>query len=188
MTLPYTPTPVKLPATIQLPQDVIDDVVVGTVNPPFQSLADALAYQILRVNGSYIQVDVTPGTYAAGTALPIVANKTGYGFSIVAGTRIRVTEAGTYLVTFTIYGGQNTAPDVPYALSLYNAGPAQPVLRSFSVQSAVVDVTQQKWSATGIVISGNNDEFHLIAPSTDVQVNTLGGVTNAQLITFTRLN
>lgn len=43
MTTPYTPVPGPLPATITLPQDVVDDVVVGTVNPPIQDLANCCA-------------------------------------------------------------------------------------------------------------------------------------------------
>lgn len=44
MTTAYTPVPTVLPASITLPQDVVDDVVVGTVNPPMQTLADAVAW------------------------------------------------------------------------------------------------------------------------------------------------
>jgi hypothetical protein len=40
----YSPTPVALPATITLPQDLVDQRTAASVNVPFKSIADGVAY------------------------------------------------------------------------------------------------------------------------------------------------
>lgn len=47
MSTVYTPSAVVMPATITLPQDLVDQRSAASVNVPFQSLADAIAYLML---------------------------------------------------------------------------------------------------------------------------------------------
>ena len=47
MSTVYTPTAVIMPGTITLPQDLVDQRSAASVNVPFQSLADAIAYLML---------------------------------------------------------------------------------------------------------------------------------------------
>lgn len=44
MSTVYTPTPTIMPASITLPQDLVDQRTAASVNVPFASLADAIAY------------------------------------------------------------------------------------------------------------------------------------------------
>lgn len=44
MSTSYSPTPAILPASITLPQDLVDQRTAASVNVPFKSLADAIAY------------------------------------------------------------------------------------------------------------------------------------------------
>lgn len=50
MSTVYTPSAVIMPATITLPQDLVDQRSAASVNVPFQSLADAIAYLMLAGN------------------------------------------------------------------------------------------------------------------------------------------
>lgn len=50
MSTAYTPTPTIMPATITLPQDLVDQRTAASVNVPFASLADAIAYLMLAGN------------------------------------------------------------------------------------------------------------------------------------------
>lgn len=50
MSTTYTPDGQTKHTSVTLPQDVINDVVVGTVNPPFQRLADNCAWLLLQAD------------------------------------------------------------------------------------------------------------------------------------------
>lgn len=65
----YPPQPVPITdVTVELPQDVIDDVVVGTVNPTLQQLADAALYnQQARI----FLADIVPDEYSDNDFLVI---------------------------------------------------------------------------------------------------------------------
>ncbi len=64
----YTPVPTPLTGDLSLPQDAIDDVVVGTVNPTFQQLADGVAFNTLARVARY---SFDAGVVANGAIMPI---------------------------------------------------------------------------------------------------------------------
>ncbi len=97
----YTPTPTPL-TTITLPQDVINDVVVGTVNPPFQNLADAVAWQD-QMNSAWGKWVFEVGTYPAATPFAISSLwDGGTGFALFP-TEVEVPLAGVYMVSVNVY-------------------------------------------------------------------------------------
>ncbi len=101
---PYFPTPVKLPSSLSVPQDVIDPVSVPTVNPNTQTLANAIAYQERRVNSCLYKGNFVPGDYADETPLTLATQAYGGGLTISGGTDVVVAEAGFYMVSFVVYG------------------------------------------------------------------------------------
>jgi hypothetical protein len=62
MTTPYVPVPALLPASINLPQDVIDPVNAASVNPVFQTCLDTLAALDVWQTGGTITA-ATPVTF-----------------------------------------------------------------------------------------------------------------------------
>lgn len=99
MTTPYVPSPVKL-VELGLPQDAIDQVVVATVNPNSQALADGVqyVYGIQECVGRY--TIVTHAGYNVGNNWELDPIEEGPGLEYDAGSKwIEVSEPGNYLVT-----------------------------------------------------------------------------------------
>jgi len=97
MSTAYAPVPTILPATITLPQDLVDQRSAASVNVPFATLADAIAYLMLdqtflrqiRVGSSVIGAtaitaksgtNVGPFDEIPSTATPIIKFFTGYAW------------------------------------------------------------------------------------------------------------
>jgi hypothetical protein len=68
MSTAYAPVPTILPATITLPQDLVDQRSAASVNVPFATLADAVAYLSAPIT-VYRRVTRPPPYISAGTAL-----------------------------------------------------------------------------------------------------------------------
>lgn len=81
MSTVYTPTPTIMPATITLPQDLVDQRTAASVNVPFQTLADAIAYLTGTVT-TYRGVNRPAAYVSAG---PAVAGDTAQTAVVVAG-------------------------------------------------------------------------------------------------------
>jgi hypothetical protein len=120
MTTPYVPVPALLPASITLPQDVVDQVVVGTVNPPFQDLANAVAWQE-EIRAACFQAVIANGTYAAAVGLDL--DPTGsiqQGVTITGSNkRILFAASGLYMVNFQVTG---LSTDPPAFIDAYQLG------------------------------------------------------------------
>jgi hypothetical protein len=134
MTTAYVPVPAPLPGTITLPQDVVDDVVVGTVNPPMQDLANDGAWQG-RIRGTVFQALVDyPGAspYAAAVGLNLLpSGSIQQNITLVgpANKRIAFTYAGLYLIQFQVTGFSTDAPpfSYPYQMGIFKVGSTTPV-------------------------------------------------------------
>lgn len=71
MSTSYSPTPAILPASITLPQDLVDQRTAASVNVPFKSLADAIAY----LNESITHWSVVSGHECVGLTGLITASE-----------------------------------------------------------------------------------------------------------------
>lgn len=161
MTAPYTPVPTKLPGTITLPQDVVDDVVVGTVNPPFQDLANDSAWQKQKINSSILQGDITSGFYT-GSEISLASVYAGGTLSVVSGTRIKMAEKGYYLVGFSLWATVDDAsPDIAPVIALTQAGSGQPVLLAQGVRHSTNVSEYIRFDVTGIILCPPGDENYL---------------------------
>lgn len=67
MSTAYAPVPTILPATITLPQDLVDQRSAASVNVPFATLADAVAYLSASLT-TYRGITRPPPYISAGTA------------------------------------------------------------------------------------------------------------------------
>lgn len=96
MSTSYSPTPVILPATITLPQDLVDQRTAASVNVPFKSLADAIAY---------LGATVTH-TRAMGCGAPIGRVRAGAEAKTydLKGKRLDPWEDGASLPVLHVYG------------------------------------------------------------------------------------
>ncbi len=101
MSTPYAPSPVKL-VELNLPQDVIDKVIVATVNPNSQKVADGIqyAYGIQECVGVYTILDPGGSPYSPGNNWQLDPVSEGPGLAYDSGSKwIVVSEPGNYLVT-----------------------------------------------------------------------------------------
>lgn len=139
MTFPYVPVPTILPATITLPQDVIDDVVVGTVNPPFAALANAVAY-INRLGTQAARYQIDPGSVGNGDPCLLTAFFEGPGISSTADT-ISVTDGGIYvgLLDARVTCG-DTTDGIEVSFALEAAGP--------TVSPTILHAAMRRYSTT----------------------------------------
>lgn len=175
MSIPYTPTPNPLPATITLPQDVIDDVVVGTVNPQVAQVADAVLYERESVDGCYLRASITDGTYT-GVRFPLVISlPAGNLISIVSGDKFHVDEAGYYFASFQLLVTIDSAtPGLTATIALTAIGPNQPMVigAAFRASGDTGDVMVIQGS--GMFAANAGDEFALLPAaglsSTDITV------------------
>lgn len=81
MSTVYTPSAVIMPATITLPQDLVDQRSAASVNVPFQTLADALTFLSASVT-TYRGINRQPAYVSAG---PAAAGYTAQTAVVVAG-------------------------------------------------------------------------------------------------------
>ncbi len=109
MSLPYSPIPAPLPDTITLPQDVIDDVIVETINPPFQDLANA-AKLAIDIAGSYGRSKIKNQNVAQGdiASLEAPAFSSGEVHMGVDGG-VAFDGPGVYLVALSMFVSRATA-------------------------------------------------------------------------------
>lgn len=90
MSTAYAPVPTIMPATITLPQDLVDQRSAASVNVPFATLADAAAY-IVQTITVYRRVTRPPPYISAGVA---VAGDTAFT------TVVAPTPTTSYALTF----------------------------------------------------------------------------------------
>jgi hypothetical protein len=94
----YAPVPIILPATITLPQDLVDQRTAASVNVPFANLADAIAYLQLSINV----------IRRKGCGAPIGAVRSGAIAKTFDLQTVRLDSWETKL--FTCYGGSMRCP------------------------------------------------------------------------------
>jgi hypothetical protein len=172
MSAPYSPTPVKLPASIALPQDVVDNVVVVTVNAPFSQLADAIAYQNEKVNGGYFVAQIDPDAYRL-EALRMTAVYQ-QGITLLGDkTHIRIAEEGVYLVHYQIYA-QLLDPPVSsdYSMNFVQVGPG--IVRAQSVNYAPNDGDRITISTTALFKAVGANSEYVLYPGAPNELVTLG--------------
>ncbi len=162
---PYAPSPVPLPSSIVLPQDVIDDVVVGTVNPQVAQCADAILYARERVDKSFLRVTLDAGSYT-NQRLAMSASGlegAGNGRITIVSNRIHFVDAGTYLVTFQFaaqYNNSGAFFEQP-EMRLVRFGPSQPYLTGRGIRPSVSN-TEVFWvQASGLVDAAAGTEYDL---------------------------
>jgi hypothetical protein len=120
--LPYTPVPIALPADIDLPQDVIDDVVVATVNPWAQELADAIAFRD-RISRQVSRYFIPTGTFDPATPIVLSPWFEGPGMTYAAG-EITFDDGGTYLfVANLILQSDNASANISQPMRIVSSGP-----------------------------------------------------------------
>lgn len=95
MSTSYSPTPAILPASITLPQDLVDQRTAASVNVPFKSLADAIAY---------LNESVTH-TRSMGCGNPVGRERSASAKTYnMKAKRLDPWEDGATLPTLTMYG------------------------------------------------------------------------------------
>lgn len=95
----YTPTPAPLGATISLPQDAIDNVIVSTVRTAIEPMADAIAWrQAARVCFAYIQQSGSPVADNAHMPLALSSSYPS-GTWLISSNEIQVPAPGVYKVS-----------------------------------------------------------------------------------------
>lgn len=96
MSTSYSPVPVALPATITLPQDLVDQRTAASVNVPFKSVADGVAYLMETITH----------TRAKGCGAPIGRVRAGAEAKTydLKNKRLDPWEDGASLPTLTLYG------------------------------------------------------------------------------------
>lgn len=139
--LPYTPVPTALPGSIPQPQDVVDDVVVATVNPMVQAALNGVALRE-RIASQVARYAIDPGTYVDGDKLSLTPFIEGPGISYDSGTRlISIEDGGFYVGLLTALVTLDTVtPDSPAVLLLTSVGP--------STSPDVATFGGMRWSAT----------------------------------------
>lgn len=177
MSTTYTPTPNALPATLELPQDAVEDLVVETVNTNTAILADAILQNAddidstqtdldtaeviierIRLARAY-QAEVLGTTVAVGDYLEINNSDVNVGgfatFSIGGGgTELRppvLSNMGVYRVNIDLIAttaDASTSAPIVVEITLYNSvGPTETVIAT---------ALNRRWSATtGITIPVN---------------------------------
>lgn len=105
----YTPTPAPLPATISLPQDAFDDVVVSTLRTSTEPIADAVAFrQAARICFAYMTEAMSP--VANDDPMPIALSASfPSGAWAIATNQITVPVTGVYRVSLKCEATNGTA-------------------------------------------------------------------------------
>lgn len=185
MSAPYTPTGLTPPVpTITLPQDVIDAVVVSMVNPPFQNLADNIAWQLLAqknvINGANYGV-LADGTTDNATMLDAAAAAlvaAGGGTLLLPPGTIRSTTEFAYPASVSIYApGTAFLIDSPGAICfriLAGTADQKPVIYGVECEAAQVN------SGT-IFVSNGLETLTLVRCSCNVIDNKLQGPVQSSL-------
>lgn len=155
----YTPQPIPITdVTVELPQDVIDDVVVGTVNPTFQQLADAA----LIANQATAAIATIPTFGSITGILPIdsVSGSPASGWTVESGNAIRVPYPGMYLVSITM---PFLITDAPSIQILVRRAPSTTVGRAggSNHNTPATGVTQVVGSAIVQITNPANDLIYL---------------------------
>jgi hypothetical protein len=142
----YTPTAVKLPATISIPQDGVDLRQVASVNSAFQDISNGVRYEAAarailenKVDalpgvgagyGSYFSIPATAGTEEAGYWLPSTSNgyRTGMALQSLGATFVVpvhmplvgvVTRFSMLLIGVGPGGSHSAMPANPMSAALY---------------------------------------------------------------------
>lgn len=120
----YTPVPTPLTGDVPLPQDVIDDVVVGTVNPAFQQLADA----VVLTQGPYVVRGYFVGgaPVADGSLMPIgFFSQWPSGSYGLAADEITLPFPGVYEISALLRAAVGSVSDpVSTAILIQTSGPS----------------------------------------------------------------
>lgn len=185
MTTPYVPVPAPLPSSIALPQDVVDDVIVGTVNPPLQQLADAIAYQGV-INETFFQAQIKATSYTSQRLKMEIPNF-GTNISLVGDDEILISKAGYYLVQFKLFYGLSSIPITEISqLGIYRVGDtAFPKLSGASVVDSPGGRISNSFS--GIIQAGAGNSFFLYPVYDDAITLTVTPVDEANSISIVRI-
>lgn len=157
----YTPLPVKLSGDIELPQDVIDDVVVGTVNPAFQEIADGVEWLNQDTAATVWRGYFDTGTYADDATIGITGtNAYPSGTWSVSSEMLVFPKVGVYSVVVRSMLTVDTTTDNFY--TQLRAG----IASGAGADTEVTGIRYSTSAAAYVVVEGS-DVFNITDLSTD---------------------
>lgn len=152
----YTPVPTQFTGDVPLPQDVIDDVVVGTVNPAFQQVSDGVAF---NTRASMTHGYFVGGVTATGTEYPILpyfSSPASGAWLYAGGEDITVPYTGVYVIQITmLIKADSTSNPSGGGVTIKNGVTTLGIITGFRFSADDTELFTATGTATVSLVAGN---------------------------------